>query len=130
MSNILKSRIIIGNHHLWARNVVDKKIVNDCDQQSLKRLEKSNWWKTTVQLRVMFNCESKNIQCQGNQRDWDWTAMRKSLISEANWRKILQFERKQKDWTLEQWKKAMWSDEPRLTLLQRDGCIRVRKEAV
>ena len=34
-----------------------------------------------------------------------------------------------KDWTLEQWKKVMWSDESRFTLFQSDGGIRVRREA-
>ncbi|KAK3555616.1 hypothetical protein QTP86_025639, partial [Hemibagrus guttatus] len=28
-----------------------------------------------------------------------------------------------KDWTLEQWKKVMWSDESRFTLIQSDGHI-------
>ncbi|KAK1801925.1 hypothetical protein P4O66_022551 [Electrophorus voltai] len=36
--------------------------------------------------------------------------------------------REHKDWTLEQWKKVMWS-ESRLTLFQSDGRIRVRREA-
>ena len=30
---------------------------------------------------------------------------------------------------LEQWKKIMWSDESRFTLIQIDGCITVRGEA-
>ncbi|KAK1796177.1 hypothetical protein P4O66_009256, partial [Electrophorus voltai] len=33
-----------------------------------------------------------------------------------------------KDWTLEQWKKVMWSDKSRCTLFKSDGGIRVRGE--
>lgn len=32
-------------------------------------------------------------------------------------------------WTMEQWKKIMWSDESRFTLLQSDRCIMVRRKA-
>ncbi|KAK1799112.1 hypothetical protein P4O66_006695 [Electrophorus voltai] len=39
-----------------------------------------------------------------------------------------------KDWTLEQWKKVMWSDESRFTLFQSDGSIRqyfkIRTQAI
>ena len=56
-------------------------------------------------------------------------ALRKPLISEANQKKRLQFAREHKDWTLEQWKKVMWSDESRFTLFQSDGHIGVRREA-
>ena len=52
-----------------------KKILFDHDRQTLKCLVKSNHKKTTVELRAMFNCESKSIsthtQCKGNSRDWD-----------------------------------------------------------
>ena len=41
----------------------------------------------------------------------------------------LWFAREHNDWTLEQWKKVMWSDESRFALFQSDGRIRVRREA-
>ena len=56
-------------------------------------------------------------------------ALGKPLISDANRIKRLKFAREHKDWTLDQWKKVMWSDESRLTLFQSDGSIRVRREA-
>ena len=59
---------------------------------------------------------------------WVASDLRKPLNSEANWKKRLQFAREHKDWTLEQWKKVMWSNESRFTLFQSDGCIRVRRE--
>ncbi|KAL7828223.1 hypothetical protein AOLI_G00313750 [Acnodon oligacanthus] len=51
-------------------------------------------------------------------------ASRKPLISEANQQRWLQFAREHKDWTLEQWKKVMESDESRFTLFQRERRIR------
>ena len=42
--------------------------------------------------------------------------------------KRLQFAKEYKGWTLEQWKKVMWS-KSRFTLFQSDGHIRVRREA-
>ncbi|KAK1786370.1 hypothetical protein P4O66_017607 [Electrophorus voltai] len=56
-------------------------------------------------------------------------ALRKPLAREANRQKQLQFAREHKDWTLEQWKKVMWSNESSFTLFQSDGRIRVRREA-
>ncbi|KAK1792955.1 hypothetical protein P4O66_001678 [Electrophorus voltai] len=50
--------------------------------------------------------------------------LKKPLVSEANQQKWLQFAMEHKDWTLEQWKKVMWSDEYRFTLFQSDGRIR------
>ena len=90
---IIKIGRIVGNHCLRGRNVVRKKILIDCDRQPLQRLVKSNRRKTTVELRAMFNSESKSIST--------WTmwmehkglglnscvALRKALISEANWKK-------------------------------------------
>ena len=42
-------------------------------------------------------------------------------------KKKLQFAREHQEWTLEQWKRDMWSDESRSTLLQSDGLI-IRRE--
>ena len=103
--------------------------------ESLKCLSKSNQRKTTVELRAMFNSESKSISTRTMWRELkglglnSCVALRKPLISEANRKKRLQFAREHKDWTLEQWKKVMWSDESRFTLFQSDGRIRVRREA-
>ena len=79
----------------------------------LKRLVKSNCRKTTVELRAMFNSESKSISTRTMQRELkglglnSCVALRKPLISEANRKKRLQFASEHKDWTLEQWKKVM-----------------------
>ncbi|KAF7652311.1 hypothetical protein LDENG_00098550 [Lucifuga dentata] len=83
----------------------------------------------------MFNSESKNISTCTMRRELQGlglnscVALRKPLICQANQKKRLQFAREHKDWTLELWKKVMWSDESRFTLFQSDGHIRVRREA-
>ena len=97
-----------------------------------KRVVRSNQRKTTVELRAMFNTESKSISTRTMQRELkglglnSCVVIRKPPISQADWKKRLQFAREHKDWTVEQWKKVMWSDESRLTLFQSDGPIRVR----
>ena len=51
---------------------------DDRDRRSLKRLVKSNHRKTTVELRAMFNSESRafpHAQCEGNSMDWDQTGV-------------------------------------------------------
>ncbi len=61
----------------------------------------------------MFNSESKSISTRTMRRELkglglnSCAALRKQLISEANRKKGLDI----KDWTLEQWKKVMWSDD-------------------
>ena len=83
----------------------------------------------------MFKSESESISTGTMRRELtalgpnSCVALRKPLISEANWKKKLQFAREHKDWTLEQWKKVMWSDESRFTQFQSDGRIRVRRES-
>lgn len=70
-----------------------KKILNDRDRRSLKRLVRSNRRKTTVELRAMFNSESKSISTRTMRRELkglglnSCVALRKPLISEANWKK-------------------------------------------
>jgi hypothetical protein len=53
---------------------------------------------------------------------------KKPLISAVNRKKQLQFAREHKDWTIEQCKHVMWSDESRFTLFQNDGRLRMRRQ--
>ena len=84
--------------------------------------------KSTEELTAMFDSDSKSISTHTMQREFkglglnNHVAVRKPLISEANWKK------RHKDWTLEQWKKVMWPGESRFTLLPSDGRIRARRE--
>jgi transposase len=53
------------------------------------------------------------------------TALRKPLISENNRKVRLNWVRKRRSWTIDNWKNVVWSDESRFTLYQNDGKIRV-----
>ncbi|KAK1806128.1 hypothetical protein P4O66_012838, partial [Electrophorus voltai] len=57
-----------------------------------------------------------------NQCIFYWTAL--DVIQEDLHTRLI---REHKDWTLEQWKKVMWSDESRFTLFQSDGNIREKR---
>ena len=80
-----------------------KKILIDCDWWSLKRLVKSNHRKTTVELRAMFNSESKSVSTHTMWRELrglglsSCVALRKPLSSEANRKKRLLFAGEHKD---------------------------------
>ena len=50
---------------------------------------------------------------------------RKPLVSSANRKKRRLFAKEHKNWTVEDWKRVMWSDESRFTLFQNDGRVRV-----
>ncbi|MEQ2220888.1 hypothetical protein ILYODFUR_010208 [Ilyodon furcidens] len=79
---------IVFEEEMWP-----EKILNDRHRQSLKRLVKSNRRKTTVELRALFNSESTRISTRTLRREPmglglnSCVALRKPLISEANWKK-------------------------------------------
>lgn len=111
-----------------------KKILSDRDRRSLKRLVKKNRKKSTLQITTMFNAGVKTVSARTMRRELkglglnSCTATRKPLVSQMNRRKRLQFAKAHKNWTVEDWKRVMWSDESRFTLFQSDGRIRVRRE--
>ncbi|GBM86382.1 hypothetical protein AVEN_138254-1, partial [Araneus ventricosus] len=45
-----------------------------------------------------------------------------------NRKKRLEFAKKQKDCTVEQWGNIMWSHEPRFSFIQDDGPTRIKRE--
>uniref|UniRef100_A0A8C5M1K7 Transposase n=1 Tax=Leptobrachium leishanense TaxID=445787 RepID=A0A8C5M1K7_9ANUR len=51
--------------------------------------------------------------------------VRTPLLSAVNKIKLLQFAQKHKDWTVEHWKKVMWSDESRFQLHHADDSVRI-----
>ena len=84
----------------------------------------------------MFNSESKSISTRtmkGTQGigTEQLCSLKKTTNQwgNPNRKKSLQFAREHEDWTLEHWKKVMWSDESRFILFQSDACIRVIREA-
>ena len=63
--SIIKNWKIVDNHHLWGRNVVEKKnwMIVISDELTFGQIVKkqSNRKKTTEELTAMFNSESKGI---------------------------------------------------------------------
>ena len=53
------------------------------------------------------------------------TALRKPYVSEHNRKMRLNWTQKRHLWTIDNWKKIVWSDESRFTMFQNDGKIRV-----
>jgi len=53
------------------------------------------------------------------------TALRKPSVSEKNRKIRLNWARERRLWTIDNWKKVVWSDESRFTMFQNDGKIRV-----
>jgi transposase len=53
------------------------------------------------------------------------TALRKPSVSERNRKIRLNWARERRLWTIDDWKKVVWSDESRFTMFQNDGKIRV-----
>lgn len=53
------------------------------------------------------------------------TALRKPSVSERNRKIRLNWARERRLWTMDDWKKVVWSDESRFTMFQNDGKIRV-----
>lgn len=53
------------------------------------------------------------------------TALRKPNVSERNRIIRLKWARERRSWTMNEWKKIIWSDESRFTLFQNDGKVRV-----
>lgn len=72
-----------------------KKIPNDRDRRSLKRLVRSNQRKTTVELRAKFRSGRKSVSTRTMRRELtglrlnSCAALRKPLVSEANRKKRL-----------------------------------------
>jgi len=52
-------------------------------------------------------------------------ALRKPYISESNRRFRLKWSRERRFWSINDWKKVIWSDESRFTLFQNDGKVHV-----
>ena len=124
----------MGNPVLHA--VIDGrvKILNERDRHSLKRLVKKNRHSSVQMITSEFNEGTKKVSpctiCRElkNMHLRKCKSTKKPLVSATNQKKCLEFAQNHRNWTVEQWKKVMWSDESRFTLFQNDGCIRVWRE--
>ena len=110
------------------------KILNERDRRSLKRLVKKNRRSSVQMITSEFNEGTKKVSPRTIRRELKNMHLRKCkstkklLVSATNRKKRLEFARNHRNWTVEQWKKVVWSDESRFTLFQNDGRVRVWRE--
>ena len=53
------------------------------------------------------------------------TTLRKLCVSKHNQKMCLNWAQEKRSWTIDNWKKIVWSDKSRFTIFQNDGKIRV-----
>lgn len=107
-------------------------ILTDRDKRHIVRIVRSNRQQSAKQLQNNFVQSSGTVASLATVKRalheagyYSRVAARKPLISEKNRRDRLQWCDRHKEWTDEQWKKVIWSDESRFTLFRSDGRIRV-----
>ena len=109
-------------------------ILDDRDRRSLKRLVKKNRRSSTQMLTSEFSEGPKKVSQRTVRRELKkmhlskCKSTRKPLVSAANRKKRMLFAKEHKNWTVEDWKLVMWSDESRFTLFQNDGRVRVWRQ--
>lgn len=108
------------------------KVLSDRDKRHLEIIVRSNRQQTTRQVHQNFVESSGTAVSISTIRralyDAGYNsrvAARKPLISRKNRRDRLQWCRQHREWTEDDWKKVIWSDESRYTLFQNDGRTRV-----
>lgn len=141
----------IGRMFNLRRDVVSR-VVNRCQQRgTTKSLKKSGRPpKTTIQQdRLIHRSSMKNprfsarqVQIDSGINNVSTRTIRRRLVSFGlhgrrpaltplvrlpNRRKRLQFAREHIDWTKEQWRKVLWSDETKVNLFSSDGSQYVRR---
>jgi len=107
-------------------------VLTSRDKRHLEMIVRSNRRQTTRQVHQNFVQSSGTVVSLSTVKralyDAGYNsrvAARKPFISPKNKRDRLQWCRERKEWTNEDWKKVVWSDESRFTLFQNDGRIRV-----
>ena len=96
------------------RKIVRKIMVNECStavdiQKSLKVNEKIEVNANTIRRTLKRNGLSSRVK------------RKKPLLSKTHWKKRLEFATKYKNWTVEDWKKVIWSDESKFQIFGSDG---------
>jgi transposase len=107
-------------------------ILTDRDKRHIVRIVRSNRQQSAKQLQHNFVQSSGTVASLSTVKRalheagyHSRVAARKPLISAKNRRDRMQWCKRHKEWTDEQWKKVIWSDESRFTLFRSDGRIRV-----
>ena len=103
-------------------------LLSDRDKWHLVRIVQSNRQQSAKQARNNFVQSSGTVASLSTVRRALYeagyhsrVAVRKPFISVKNRQDRLKWCRRHQEWTDEQWKKVIWSDESRFTLFQSDG---------
>jgi len=107
-------------------------LLTERDERQLKRIVKSDCKQPLSVIRENFVESSGMVVSKSTirrrLRDMGYNsriAVHKPLLSNKNIRDRLAWAKEKRDWSLENWKKVVWSDESRFTLFKNDGRIRV-----
>ncbi|KAI1006966.1 hypothetical protein K3495_g1256 [Podosphaera aphanis] len=98
------------------------------DKRALARLVASGGTKTAVEVTNIINLEREDKVSPGTVRlalrEQDLRAikrMKKPMLSKAHKRARLHWALEHGSWTIEDWKRVIWSDKTKITRLNRDG---------
>ena len=104
--------------------------LSDRDRRKLKTVVRKNRMSSAATLVTEFQNSSGTMVCTKTLRRELNTmgfhgraAAHKPHISKVNARRRLEWCKARRQWTLEQWKRVVWSDESRYTIWQSDGRV-------
>ncbi|KAJ8276573.1 hypothetical protein COCON_G00083250, partial [Conger conger] len=109
------------------------RLIDARGQRRLSRLVRTDRKATVAQIAENFNhCYGANVSEHTVHRTLLRMGLRSCrpvavpVLTPVHRRKRLEWARERQNWTLEQWKKVVWSDESRFLLHHVDGQVRVR----
>lgn len=112
------------------------RITSESEDRALKFRSLKNRWQTAPALRLTVTTKQKKrpsiTTVQRRLREaglYGRVAAKKPLLSYKQRINRLNWAKKYKDWTIEQWRNVIFSDESPFTLLPRSGRIYVRRRA-
>jgi len=129
--NIITKYHETGRFTVASRSGRPKKLT-ERDKRHLKTIITQNRREPVAKIHEIFNESTGNevSNCTIRRTLYEMgyhshTALRKPNVSEANRKIRLNWARERCLWTIDDWKKIVWSDESRFTLFQNDGKIQV-----
>ena len=108
------------------------KKVTERDKRHLKAIIVKNRREPVAKINEIFIESTGNTICNRTMKNTLYemgynsrTALRKPSVSENNRKIRLNWAREKRLWTIDDWKKVVWSDESRFTLFRNDGKVQV-----
>ncbi|GBC31699.2 IS630 family transposase [Rhizophagus irregularis DAOM 181602=DAOM 197198] len=129
--NIISKYKKTGAFSIASRSGRPKKLT-ERDKRHLKVIVTQNRREPVEKIVKNFAESTGKVICKNTMKNTLYnmgyhscTALRKPNVSERNRKIRLKWARERRLWTINDWKKVVWSDESRFTLFQNDGKIRV-----